>query len=160
PNHPKITSCEERLKEVRSTLKNELDSRLEALNREYREVSQTEQNLLALYNQAKDEAFKLNQNEEDYQRLKRAMGNIQRLYDVVLKRLKDASISGLVQMSNVRIVDRARPIDVPVRPSVYLNLVFGALLGILLGALTTLCLEYFNTTVNNQEQIDQLGLSF
>src|SRR6266852_34223 len=160
PNHPKIVSCEERLKEVRSRLKQELASRLEAQHREYQEVRQTEKNLLALYNQAKDEAFKLNQNEEDYQRLKRAMDNNQRLYDLVLKRLKDAGLSGLVQMSNLRIVDRARPLDIPVYPNVLLNLLFAALLGILFGGVAAFCLEYFNTTVSAHQQIEQLGFTF
>jgi len=160
PDHPKIVSCEERVREVRANLKQELDSRLEAQAREYREISDTERNLIGLYNQAKDEAFKLNQNEEDYQRLKRTMDNNQRLYDVVLKRLKDASLSGLVQMSNVRIVDRARPIDIPVRPNVLLNLLFGALLGIILGILAVFGLEYLNTNVTAHEHIEQLGLTF
>src|SRR5215813_3980501 len=133
--HPKYASCLERLAAARTNLEKEIDTGLAELDRQYRESVRTEQNLMSLYNESKNEAFRVNQYEEEYIRLKRGLDNNQRLYDVVLKRLKDAGLSGLNRMSNVRILDRARPSEKPVRPNLSLNALIGLILGLLASAL-------------------------
>jgi capsular exopolysaccharide synthesis family protein len=154
--HPKLTSCQERLELAKTSLKREMESAISAREREYREVIQTEKNLASLYNESKAEAFNVNQNEEEYQRLKRSMDNNQRLYDMVLKRLKDTGLSGLMRMSNVHILDQARPARFPVRPSLPVNFLLAVVLGIVASALFGFVVEYLDSTINSQEQVEQL----
>jgi capsular exopolysaccharide synthesis family protein len=159
--HPKLASCQERLELAKASLKREVNGALSAWEREFREVIQTEKNLASLYNDSKTEAFKVNQNEEEYQRLKRAMDNNQRLYDMVLKRLKDTGLSGLMRMSNVHILDQARPAGYPVRPNLPVNFLFAVALGILASCLLGFVVEYLDSTINSQEQVEQfLKLTF
>src|SRR5260370_22073362 len=116
---------------------------------------------MALYNESRIEAFKVNQYEEEYIRLKRALDNNQRLYDVVLKRLKDAGLAGLMRMSNVRVLDRARPSDKPLKPNIRLNALLGLILGLLASAMAALVVEQVDSTISSQEQIEEwLGLTF
>jgi len=154
--HPKLASCQERLELAKASLKRELDSARSAWEREYREVLQTERNLASLYNESKTEAFKVNQNEEEYQRLKRSMDNNQRLYDMVLKRLKDTGLSGLMRMSNVHVLDQARAARYPSRPNLPVNFLFAVVLGILGSCLLAFAVEYLDSTINSQEQVEQL----
>ncbi len=159
--HPKLSSCLERLSLVKANLMHEIEVNLAALEKEYREVAQSERNLLALYNEAKDEAFKVNQFEEEYQQLKRTLDNNERLYEVVLKRLKDAGLSGRMQMSNVRILDRAKPADRPIRPKPLFNLAFGVLCGLVAGLGLVVVLEYLDTSITTQQQVEErLRLAF
>ena len=51
----------------------------------------------------------------------------------MLKRLKDTGVSGMLQVSNVRILDRARPADRPVRPNLVRNMALALLIGLLGG---------------------------
>jgi len=159
--HPKYTSCLERLAAARTNLDKEIETGLAELDRQYKESARTEQNLMALYNESRIEAFKVNQYEEEYIRLKRALDNNQRLYDVVLKRLKDAGLSGLMRMSNVRVLDRARPSDKPLKPNIRLNALLGLILGLLASAMAALVVEQVDSTISSQEQIEEwLGLTF
>ncbi len=159
--HPKLSSCLERLSVVRSNLMHELEVNLAATEKEYSEATQSERNLLTLYNEAKDEAFKVNQFEEEYQQLKRTLDTNERLYEVVLKRLKDAGLSGRMQMSNVRILDRAKPSDSPVRPRPWLSLVLGILFGVIGGFGLAFVLEHLDTSITTQEQVeDRLRVTF
>jgi len=154
-DHPKLRSCLERLSLVKSNLIHEIEVNLSALDKEYREVAQSERNLLTLYNEAKDEAFRVNQFEEEYQQLKRTLDNNERLYEVVLKRLKDAGLSGRMQMSNVRVLDRAKPADGPLRPKPLLNLAFAVLFGLVAGLGLAVVLEYLDTSITTQEQVEE-----
>lgn len=159
--HPKYTSCLERLTAARTSLEKEIETGLAELDRQYKESTGTEQNLMSLYNEAKNEAFRVNQYEEQYVRLKRALDNNQRLYDVVLKRLKDAGLSGLIRMSNLRILDRARPSDKPLKPNLRLNSLLGLILGLVASALAAFVVEHVDSSISSQDDIeDRLGLTF
>lgn len=160
-DHPKVGECEKRLTLAKQGLDEQVKIALRAAQKEYEEVSKTEQNLVALLNQTKSDAFGLNQYERDYLELKRNYDNNQRLYELVLKRLKDTGVTGMLQVSNVRILDRARPGQTPVSPKPVRNLVLAVMLG-LVGAVTlAFAAERLDTSITTQEQVEErLGLTF
>src|SRR5262249_51155251 len=83
------------------------------------------------------------------------------LYDLVLKRLKDIELSGLLRTSNVRVLDPARPSGTPVKPNVRLNLALALLLGLLGGVGVAFAAELLDTSLSTQEQVEQwLGVTF
>jgi capsular exopolysaccharide synthesis family protein len=158
--HPTLHACEEKLAMVRRNLEREIRTTLEAARREFDEVSQTEKNLKAVYERTKNEAFAFNQYEREYVELKRAYENNQRLYDMVLKRLKDAGLAGMLEMSNVRLLDRARPSHVHVRPDLRKNLLAALVVGLVLGVALAFTIEALDSSVRTQEHLEQLGATF
>jgi polysaccharide biosynthesis transport protein len=159
--HPKFEACEKKVAAAKGALQDEIRTTLEAARLEYRQVAKTERNLQTLLNETKRDAFGLNQYERDYLELKRTYDNNQRLYELVLKRLKDTGVTGLLQVSNVRILDRARPAEKPVRPNVVQNLVLALLIGLLGGVGLVFGAEYLDTSITTQDQIEEkLGLTF
>ncbi len=99
--------------------------------------------------------------ERDYLELKRTYDNNQRLYELVLKRLKDTGVSGMLQVSNVRILDRARPASRPIRPDLVRSLALAALLGLLGGVGLAFGAESLDRTITTQAQVEErLGLTF
>jgi capsular exopolysaccharide synthesis family protein len=159
-DHPAIRACNERVDLSRANLEREIRNMVDSARQHYEEVRLTEKNLQALYDQTKTDAFGFNQFEREYVELKRAYDNNQRLYDVVLKRLKDAGLSGMLEMSNVRILDRARPNMAPIRPSVRRNLVAAVMMGILAGVALALLIEALDNTVRTPQHVEALGLPF
>jgi capsular exopolysaccharide synthesis family protein len=160
-DHPKLEACDQKLALARKGLHDEIRTTLETARKEYQEVVQTERNLLALLNETKSDAFGLNQHERDYLELKRTYDNNQRLYELVLKRLKDTGIAGMLQVSNVRTLDRARPASVPIRPNPKKNGALAILLGLVGGVGLAFLAEFLDTSINGQEQIEEkLGLAF
>jgi capsular exopolysaccharide synthesis family protein len=160
-DHPRLAECEKRLALAKQGLDDQVRIAIEGARKEYKEINVTARNLVALLNETKAEAFGLNQYERDYLELKRTHDNNQRLYELVLKRLKDTGVTGMLQVSNVRILDRARPSTVPVRPSTPRNLALAVFLGLFGGIAMAFAIEYLDRTVTTQDQVEQqLGLTF
>ena len=160
PDHPKMVALEERLKVARENLQNEVDTILGASLLEYRELEQTERNLEQMLSEVKKEAFENNKKEMDYKRLAREEENNQRLYDMVLKRMKELDLSALLKTNNIRILDEAKVSRVPIKPSVRKNVTLGAVLGLLAGIGLAFLLEYQDRSVKGHADIEALGLNF
>ena len=160
-NHPKSVSCQEKLKVEEQNLLRELNNIVVAAEADLREAAGKERNLSVLFESAKAEAFEVNKKQIEFDQLKRESDNNQRLYDMVLKRLKDIELSGLLRTSNVRVLDAARPNIVPVRPRVAMSLALALVLGLMGGLGLALLLEYMDDTVTSQAEIEErLGVPF
>src|SRR5262249_20834 len=133
----------------------ELNNLVRAAQTDLAEANAKERNLDALLTNAKVEAFEVNKKQIDFDRLKREADSNQRLYDIVLKSLKDIELSGLLRTSNVRVLDVARPDPVPVRPNVKLHLAVAAVVGLLAGLGLAFAAEYLDTTINDQAQLEE-----
>lgn len=156
PGHPKLQACAAKASTAREALVREVRTILEGARREYLEAVETERKLTRLLAQAKSDAFELNQHEKDYLELKRANDNNRRLYELVLQRLKETGVTGMMQMSNVRILDRAEPPELPVRPRAGRNLALAAVIGLVAGIVLAALLEGLDTTLTAREQIEEL----
>lgn len=159
-DHPRLEACEKKKAVAADAIRNEIKTALQAARNEFQDVAKTEANLRTLLDQTKSEAFALNQFEREYMELKRTHDNNQRLYEMVLKRLKDTGVTGLLQVSNVRILDRAIPNTRPVRPDVLRNMLLALFVGIIGGIGLAFGADYVDRSVTNQDQIHDLGLTF
>jgi polysaccharide biosynthesis transport protein len=133
PEHPKLLECNRKLEVVREDLLKSLTNVVRAAETQLAESQGEEKNLNKLLDETKAEAFLVNKKAIEYGRLQRESDNNQRLYELVLKRLKDIELSGLLRTSNVRVLDAAQPVMAPVRPHVRRNLMVGWVMGLLLG---------------------------
>jgi capsular exopolysaccharide synthesis family protein len=79
--------------------------------------------------------------------LQRDVDTNRALYDALLQRFKEVGIAGGVGTNNVSIVDRALVPNGPSSPNLPLNLAFGLLLGVLIGAATALVLDQLAESV-------------
>lgn len=160
-DHPKLAACEAKLAAARDGLMREVRSILEGAKREYQEAVQTEKKLTTLLNETKADAFGLNQYEKEYLELKRTHDNNQRLYELVLQRLKETGVTGMMQMSNVRILDRAEAPTRPDSPRPIRNLAVAIIFGLLGGIALAFLLEMLDTSISTREQVEErLGIPF
>jgi succinoglycan biosynthesis transport protein ExoP len=95
-----------------------------------------------------------------YNILKREVDTNKQLYDGLLQRLKEASVSASLRASNIRIVDSAEPPTKPVRPKIPLNLGVAAILGLGLGFCAAFLQERLDDTLKGTDDVERLfGLS-
>lgn len=159
--HPKLSECLELSRAIEKDLAHELKTIIVAAETELREATAKEKNLIAMLSTTKAEAFEVNKKQIEYDQLKRESDNNQRLYDTVFKRLKDIELSGLLRVSNVRILDAARPVLAPVRPNVTNNILVAIIVGLLGGFGLALLLEFLDSSVTSQQEIEErLKLAF
>ncbi len=159
--HPRLIACREKLKVAEADLLGELGNIVVAAEAELREATGKERNLEALLEQTKAQAFAVNEKQIEFEQLAREAQDDQRLYELVLKRLKDIELSGLLRTSNVRVLDAARPVMTPVRPRVLNTLLLGLLFGALGGVGLALALEMLDSSVTTQADIEErIGVPF
>jgi capsular exopolysaccharide synthesis family protein len=161
PNHPKLATCLQKLEEARRDLIHELDNVVRAAQLDLTEAVAKERNLQQLLDSTKAEAFEVNKRQIEFDRIKRDSDSNQRLYDMILKRLKDTELSGMLRTSNARVLDLARPNPSPIRPKVGNNLILGLLFGLVTGLGFAFVLERLDTTVKSQSDVEEkVGVPF
>lgn len=159
--HPKLMECRDKLALVERDFQRELSNLVVGTEAELREAVEKERNMLALFNEAKTEAFEVEKKKLELDRLKQETDNAKRQYDSVFKRLKDIELSGLLRTSNVRVLDAARPSMAPVRPNVPQSILLGVIAGLIAGLGLALLLEFLDSSVTTQAEIEErLGLTF
>lgn len=159
--HPKLLECNRKLSVVREDFLKSLNNVVRGAETALAEAVAQEKNLVRLLDTAKTEAFQVNKKAIEFDRLKRESDNNQRLYELVLKRLKDIELSGLLRTSNVRVLDTARPILAPVKPNVRRNLMMGLVMGLLAGLGMAFLLDLLENSVATQADVEErLGLAF
>lgn len=161
PDHPRLAACSEKQRAKHADLTRELANLVRAAETDLAQAQGEERNLLALFEGTKAEAFEVNKKQIEFDRLKRESDNDRRLYDLVLKRLKDIELSGLLRTSNVRVLDAARPNLVPIRPMLSRALTLAALVGLLVGLGLALLLDLMDNSIFNQTDVEQrIGVPF
>lgn len=159
--HPEVQALRKQIDVVEKDLRKEVDNILASYENRLKALQTTEGSLRAQLGEVKDEALGLNEKELTYRQLERENQTNQRLYELVLKRLKETDISRLLQENNIRILDRALVPEEPVSPKVIINLLIGLLLGLICGVALAFVREMMDNTVKTQEDIEELlGLTF
>ncbi|NVI96765.1 polysaccharide biosynthesis tyrosine autokinase [Myxococcus sp. AM009] len=159
--HPKLLECNRKLSVVREDFLKSLSNVVRGAETSLAESVAQEKNLVRLLDAEKSEAFLVNKKAIEFDRLKRDSDNNQRLYELVARRLKDIELSGMLRTSNVRVLDPARPVVVPVKPHVRRNLAVGLVMGLLAGLGVVLLLELLENSVATQADVEErLGLAF
>ncbi len=160
PAHPKVQALDEQIELVRKNLEGQIDAVLVSLERQQASLESTERGLKEAIAQERQREARLNKLMLQYQRLKREVDTNARLYELVTTRQKEADLSGALKLNNVNVLDRARPPALPFKPDLKKNLVFGALLGLLLACALALGLDYLDNSVKTQEDVEKLKVPF
>src|SRR6267378_74325 len=91
-----------------------------------------------------------------YNILKREVDTNKQLYEGLLQRLKEASVSASLKASNIRIVDSAEPPAKPLKPNIPLNLGVAAILGLGLGICAAFFQERLDDTLKGTDDVERL----
>jgi polysaccharide biosynthesis transport protein len=159
--HPKLLECERKLAVVREDFVRSLTNVVRKAETELAQAVAEERNLVRVLAVAQDEAFQLGKKQIEFENLHREAENNRRLYELVLRRLKDIELSGLLRTTNVRVLDPARPAFVPIKPNVRRSVTLALLFGLVAGCVAAVVLEFLENSVTSQADVEeQLGLAF
>ena len=155
-SYPKVIELKNQLKQVRSSIAAEEKRLLTRVHDEYMASAQREKLLTSAFDKQKQEANHLNESAIEYTALKRDADTNRQLYQSLLQRLKEASVTAGLRSNNIRVVDVARVPIVPVRPNVPRNIVIGFLLGLAGGIGLAFLQESLDTTVANLDELSTI----
>jgi capsular exopolysaccharide synthesis family protein len=91
-------------------------------------------------------------------RLERSTKVGENIFLMLKEKYEEARIKEAGQIGNVRIIDRAVPPESPIKPKKKLNVLLGALLGLLLGGGIAVLLESLDTSLKSIEDVEALEI--
>lgn len=153
--HPNVEALRTQVVSVKKRINSEVNRVIAGLKSEYEVARQKEQDLVAMLEEQKQEALDLNQKSAVYKQLQREVDSNQRIYDTLLQRAKEASISERMESSNIQVVDRATVPVVPIAPNKRRNVLMGIIMGLALGVAMAFFLEYLDNTLSSGDDIKQ-----
>ncbi len=154
--HPARAAAQEKLSTLRRRIVEEMNTVVASLRSEHRELLGTQTHLEALIEGLKVESFEVNKKEIDQRKLQREKENNERLYDLVLSRLKDADLAVMLKANNVRLLDAAVPPLRPVKPRPALVLALSMLLGFFGGVGLAYLAELLDNTLKGEDEIEEV----
>jgi len=144
-----VATLQDSLERVRGSVSRRIQS-------EYNEAQNREQALAGAVNQAKNEADRLNQNSFGYQSLKQEAESDKKLYEELVRKIKEASINSGFQNNAIRLADPARPIGAQIFPNVQRNVLLAVILALLAAVSISLVHDFTDTTVRDPELVRAL----
>ncbi|MBZ5539037.1 MAG: polysaccharide biosynthesis tyrosine autokinase [Acidobacteriia bacterium] len=157
PNFPRVQRLRAQLKEYDQLLETEKKNIFNRIESEYRTARQRELLLNEALDKQKAEANQQAERLVQYNILRREAEANKQLYEGLLTKLKEASISAGLRSSNIRIVDPAMIPATPARPSKTRNIALSILVGLVGGIGLALTREYLDNTVKSPDDIEMLA---
>ncbi|HEY0704394.1 MAG TPA: polysaccharide biosynthesis tyrosine autokinase [Candidatus Acidoferrales bacterium] len=156
PNYPKVLRLAAQQKQVDDNLASARKTMVASVGIEF-ETAKSHQALLqeALDSQ-KAEANDLAEKLVQYHILQHDAESNKQLYDGLLQKLKEASITAGLRSNNIRVVDPALAPAGPSRPQKARNIVLAFLVGLVGGIGLALFREYLDNTVKSPDDIEAL----
>ncbi len=160
-NHPLVRVATGRLETTRKALVDEIENIKGAVQRDLDIIKHQEAGESALFEATRRRAVNLNMSEIEYHRLERNRDENEKLFALLTERLKSADLSRMMKVNNVHVVETAVEPGVPIRPRTSLNVMLGALLGILAGLGFVFVREQLDTSIKTPDDLEQkLGVTF
>jgi len=152
PAHPKIVELSKQIAQVRASEDGEVKRIANQITYDYESAGGRERMLRDALEAQKQVADKLNANVIQSDILKHEFETNRKLYEDLLQKQKEVSISSNLKSSNIWIVDPARPPRLPAEPNIPRNLAVSLLSGFLGGVMLALGLAKINEKILTLEQ--------
>jgi len=154
-NHPQMVAIESELKTLEKRKAKETNRVVNSLNNQYRVALAKEDSLKAAFAKQKQESLDLNQKAIEYSVLNREVESARDMYDLLIKRFKETTLTEDMRTGNIRIIDRAEVPRVPVKPKKRLNLLLAIIVGLVAGIGLAFFFEYLDNTIKIPEDLKQ-----
>lgn len=158
--HPMMIRAMDELKGLQQKKGEEINRLTKSIRMEYEQAGASEASLTQLLEKTKKEALRLNEKFIQYGILKRDVDTNKVLYEALLKKAKEQSVTEQTNSVNVWIVAEAKTPPKPAKPKKLLNILLGIVLGAFGGIGLAFFVEYLDNTIKEPEETEtRLGLS-
>jgi capsular exopolysaccharide synthesis family protein len=160
-SHPDVASAQAKVDLAKNAVLAEVKNVQGALDRDLAAISHEEGGLAGLFEAARKRAFELNLLEIEYNRLRRAKDNNEKLYSLVLERTKESDLARMLRVNNIRVIDPPLRPGGPIRPQVPFNISVGIFVGVLLGLGAAMGRAMIDRTVKTPDDVEkEVGITF
>jgi succinoglycan biosynthesis transport protein ExoP len=153
--HPRMLAIESELKTLQKRRTQEVNRVINSLRNEYRVALAKEDTLKAALAKQKKESLELNKKAIEYSVLQREAESARHMYELLIKRFRETSLTEDMRTGNIRIVDRAEVPGYPAKPRKTLNILLAIIVGLVAGTGLAFAFDYLDNTIKIPEDVKQ-----
>ena len=151
--HHKIIAINARIADTRTKLRLEIQKEIQNLKAEQALMKNKEKIIQKTIADFEKEAMEINKQELEYGILKRNLDLNRELYDTIMSKLKEANITADVDVTNIRLMEKALLPMFPIGPNKKRNLILGVFLGLMVGLGLSFSREYLDRTLHTEDDV-------
>jgi polysaccharide biosynthesis transport protein len=159
PNFPNAKRLQLQINEAQDQINREQDRIISRMSTDYNAAYNRERLAATEVAQQKNEVGRMNQLLIQDNLLRHEFETNQQLYESLLQRVKDATVSAALRSTNIHMVDSALPPDTPVRPRKLLNIATAVWAGLILGVMGAFAQEALDSSIKTTEEAEALMVS-
>ena len=153
PGYPKMQKLKARMDELMARINDEKAIIINSIKNDYETALTTEDYLRERTELQKQRSLDLDQKATQYKIYEREVESSKSIYNTLLQRAKEIEATVGAAVTNIQIIDTARPPLYPYKPRVALNLLLGIVLGLFSGIGVAFIIEYFDNTIKNPDEM-------
>lgn len=151
--HPQMVAIDSELAELKKRKIREVKRVVNSLRNEFKLALAREESLKKALAKQKKESLELNKKAVHYGVLQRQAVSSRHMYDLLIKRFKETSLTEEIKTANIRIIDSAEVPRGPIKPNKRRNILLAIVVGLTLGIGLAFLLEYLDNTIKFPEEI-------
>jgi succinoglycan biosynthesis transport protein ExoP len=152
-NHPQMVAINSELEDLKKRKAVEARRVVSSLKNEYQLAVAREESLKKALARQKQETLALNKKAVQFGVLKRQAESSRQLYELLVKRFKETSLTEEMKTGNIRVIDRAEVPGYPVKPRKKRNILLAVVVGLFFGIGMAFLLEYLDNTIKLPEEV-------
>lgn len=158
PNFYRAVQLQKQIPEVERLIQRQRERLVIQAQDDYETSGRREELLRQQVELQRGEVEKLNQELIGYNLLKGEFETNQTLYNDLLRKLKDVTLTASIKSTNIRVADRARIPATPIRPQRGRNTALGLLIGLILGITAAFIQDALDNSVRTPEDLEKIFL--
>jgi polysaccharide biosynthesis transport protein len=152
-NHPQMVAVKSELEDLKKRKALEAQRIVSSLRNEYKLAVARENSLKKAFLLQKKESLDMNKKAVQYNALQRNAESSRHMYELLIKRFKETSLTEEMKTGNIRVIDAAEMQLQPVKPKKKLNLLLAMVVGLTLGIGLAFFMEYLDNTIKIPDEI-------
>lgn len=159
PDFPEMVQLKAQIDEADGQIESLAGNIRSSIRSQYEIATSQERSLQAQVSALTGDVLDLRDRSVQYNILQRELDTTRTLYDGLLQRYKEVSVTGGVTANNISIVDRASPPEKPSKPNLLMNMAMAMLLGLGIGVVAAFVLEALDETLATPDDAEnKLGV--
>lgn len=159
--HPRMISLNAEIKQQEEKIIEEIKKIAKSIETRYEIAREREMSLQEEMKREKGKAQNLTKKSLQFAVLQREVESNKQLYNTLLTRMKETSLTSGLKTSNVKIIDRADVPKLPVKPKKKRNMLLAIIVGFAMGIGMAFFLEYLNDSIESPDDVEKhLGIPF
>ena len=156
PEFPAMVQAKAQIDELQARINDEVNTVLRSIKGQYEAARQQEASLRAKVATSKADVQSVQDRSVDMNLLQRELDTNRQVYDSLLQRLKEVSVTANITTNNLSVVDEARVPLFPAKPKPLINLGLGVVLGLFLGMLAALLREQMDDSIKHADEVESM----